>query len=316
MHLFNRGLSAALLAVCLTLATVALATIPSTKRFDLSKPSYDLFRGKNLHDNRVQQSLAFDNVNRRLFIAQLRDGTGDTSGDLCITQLDFSGNYQGHMHLNGFGHGVSFGAQGGAGGETFLWTEVEANGNGYGRKLARFKWKNGSTLSQSSGALAKFTPIAGATEHTAFVDQLANRLVVRYRKGGSKHIAAFDLDAATKGDFSTPLVNFPQPALDKFKSKAFQGYAAHGSYLYLMTGTSYEASGGEVNSQVASIDMNTGKIVQGPTLTKAGASLPFREPEGMAVYKTKDGEVRLFLGFATGKSGDRRSSLFYKNALI
>lgn len=219
------------------------------------------------------------------------------------------------MYLNGFGHGVSFGAQG-VGADTYLWTEVEANGNGYGKKLARFKWKNGSTLSKSSSsALTKFTPIKGATEHTAFIDQISNRLIVRYNKDG-KHIAAFDLNAATKGDFSKPLVNFKQPGLDKFKSKVFQGYAVYGSYFYILTGTSYDASGGVVNSQVASIDMNTGKIVQGPTMTKAGVSLPFREPEGMAVYKTKAGEVRLFLGFATGKSGDRRSSLFYKNALI
>ncbi|KAL2369545.1 teichoic acid biosynthesis protein C [Blastomyces gilchristii SLH14081] len=263
MHLFNGG-RAALLALYLTL-TVALAAIPSSKRFDLSKPSYNLFRSKSLHENR------------------LRDGTGATSGDLCITQLDFSGKYLGYMHLNGFGHGVTFGAQGTRDGATYLWTEVEANGNG---------------------------------EHTAFIDQLANRLVVRYQHKGGKHIAAFDLDAAARGDFANPLVNFPQPVLDKFKSKVFQGYAAHGSYLYIMTGTSYEASDGEVNSQVASIDMNTGKIVQGPTLTNAGSSLPFREPEGMGVYKTKAGEVRFFLGFATGKRGDRRSSLFYKDALI
>ncbi|OJD18775.1 hypothetical protein AJ78_01246 [Emergomyces pasteurianus Ep9510] len=313
MRLLNLTVRAVLTTLCLTVTT-ALAAVPSTKRFDLTKPSYDLFRGKNLHENRVQQSFTFDNVNRRLFVAQLRDGTGDTAGHLCITQLDFSGKYLGYMHLNGFGHGVSFGAQG-VGSDTYLWTEVEANGNGYGKKLARFKWKNGATLSHSSSALKKFTPIKGATEHTAFIDQISNRLIVRYNKAG-KHIAAFDLNAATKGDFSKPLADFKQPALDKFKSKVFQGYAVYGSYLYIMTGTSYEASGGVVNSQVASIDMNTGKIAQGPTMTKAGASLQYREPEGMAIYKTKAGEVRLFLGFATGKGGDRRSSLFYKNALI
>ncbi|KKZ67142.1 hypothetical protein EMCG_07164 [[Emmonsia] crescens] len=279
MRLLNLALRTTL-ALCLTFS-IALAAIPTTKRFDLAKPSYDLFRGKNTHENRVQQSFAFDNINRRLFVAQLQDGKSDTSGDLCITQLDFSGKYIGYMHLNGFGHGVSFGAQG-VGADTYLWTEVEANGNG---------------------------------QHTAFIDQISNRLIVRYNKDG-KHIAAFDLNAATKGDFSKPLVNFKQPGLDKFKSKVFQGYAVYGSYFYILTGTSYDASGGVVNSQVASIDMNTGKIVQGPTMTKAGVSLPFREPEGMAVYKTKAGEVRLFLGFATGKSGDRRSSLFYKNALI
>ncbi|OJD21566.1 hypothetical protein ACJ73_07092 [Blastomyces percursus] len=238
MHLFNRGLRTALLALYSTL-TVTLAAIPNTKRFEFTKPSHDLFRGKSLH---VQQSFAFDNISRRLFVAQLRDGTGHARRrDVPVDR-------------------------------------VEANGNRYGKRLARFKWK--------------------ARQH------------------GGKRIAAFDLDAAHRGDFANPLVDLPQPALDKLKSRVFQGYAAHGSYLYIMTGTSYEASGGDVNSQVASIDMNTGRIMQGPTLTKAGSSLPFREPEGMAVYKTEAGEVRLFLGSATGKSGDRRSSLFYKNAPV
>lgn len=61
---------------------------------------------------------------------------------------------------------------------------------------------------------------------------------------------------------------------------------------------------------------DNGDVVQGPTLTKAGSSLSFREPEGLAIYQTDAGETRLFLGFASGESGDRRSNMFYKNALV
>ncbi|KAJ5550819.1 hypothetical protein N7535_001241 [Penicillium sp. DV-2018c] len=290
------------------------ATIPTSKRFDLSKPSYDLFRSKSLHDATVQQGFAFDNTNRRLFVAQRRDGSSETAGDLCITQLDFDGNYVGYMHLTGFGHGVSFGVQA-VGSASYLWTEVEANANGYGKKLARFKFASGTTLSASSSSLKKFTPVKGATEHTCSVDPVNNRLVVRHQLNGSKHIAVFDLDKATDGDFSAPLANFKHPSL-KTASSTFQGYAAYGQYIYLLYGTSYDASGGKVNSDVTAVNMNTGAVVQGPTLTKAGSTLTFREPEGLAIYKTAGGEVRLFLGFASGKAGDRRSNLFYKNALV
>ncbi|EEH10393.1 teichoic acid biosynthesis protein C [Histoplasma capsulatum G186AR] len=69
----------------------------------------------------------------------------------------------------------------------------------------------------------------------------------------------------SRGDFSRPLVDSKQPPLDAFRSKVFQGYAAYGPHLYVPSGTSYDTSGGVVNSQVASIEMNTGKIVQGPT---------------------------------------------------
>lgn len=307
------NIGVAILALCSNFQSVS-ADLPSSKRFDLTTPSYDLFRNKALQDSTVQQGFAFDNTNRRLFVAQRRDGSSETSGDLCITQLDFDGNYVGHMYLTGFGHGVSFGAQA-EGSSTYLWTEVEANSNGYGKKLARFKFTNGSTLSASSSSLKKFQPFSAATEHTCSIDPVNNRLIVRYNLSDGKHIAVFDLVKATNGDFTNPLANFKHPSVNT-KSATFQGYAAYGQYIYLLTGTSYYASGSVVNSEVTSVNMNTGAVMQGPTLTKAGSTLSFREPEGLAIYKTVAGEVRLFLGFASGKAGDRRSNLFYKNVLI
>lgn len=295
-------------------AASASAAVPVSKRFALTEPSYDLFRGKTLHDDTVQQSFAFDHVNRRLFVAQRRNGTAQTAGDLCVTQLDFAGNQLGHMYLTGFGHGVAFGAQG-LGTSTYLWTEVEANGNGYGARLARFKFTSGTTLSSSSSALTKFKPVAAATEHTCAIDGVHDRLAVRYHLSGAKRIAIYGLAAASGGDFSSPLADFAQPALGSI-SATIQGYAVYGSYLYLLTGTSYEANGNVVDSEITCVNVNTGAINQGPVLTRAGSTLTFREPEGLAVYRTAAGEDRLFLGFASGDAGDRRSNLFYKNVLV
>lgn len=290
------------------------ASIPASKQFDLTQPSYDLFRSKTLHDNTVQQGFAFDNVNRRLFVSQLRDSTSDTSGDLCITQLDFSGKQLGYMYLTGFGHGVSFGAQA-EGTSTYLWTETDVDSGGYGQKLGRFKFVSGTTLSKTSSALQVFTPVAGATQHTCAIDPVTNNLIVRHQKSDGKHIAVFDLDDATDGNFTAPLANFRQPAFDS-ASPTFQGYTAYGEYLYVLTGTSYTASGNKVNSQITSINLNTGTVAKNPVLTKAGSTLTYREPEGLAIYKTAAGEIRLFLGFASGNVGDRRSNIFYKNVLV
>ncbi|MEV5610275.1 teichoic acid biosynthesis protein C [Streptomyces sp. NPDC052225] len=296
-------------------APSASASVPSSQRFDLTQPSYDLFRSKTLHDSTVQQGFAFDNVNRRLFVAQRTDGSSETGGDLCITQLDFAGNYVGYMHLQGFGHGVSFGAQG-LGSDTYLWTEVDANSNGYGTRLARFKFTDGQTLGSTSSLLTKYAPISTANEYTCAIDPVTNRLIVRYNiSGDGKHIAAYDLAKASLGDFSGRLVDFKQPALGT-RSATFQGYTAYGQYLYVMTGDSYDVTGGVVNSEVLSINMNTGAVAEAPVITNAGSTLSFREPEGLAIYKTVDGEVRLFLGFASGDAGDRRSNLFYKNVLV
>ncbi|MFF5456233.1 teichoic acid biosynthesis protein C [Streptomyces sp. NPDC012950] len=290
----------------------AAAAIPTSERFDLATPSHDLYRAKPLHDDTVQQGFAFDNTNRRLFVAQRRNGTAEGSGDLCVSRLDFGGRQLGFMHLQGFGHGVSFGAEA-VGTATYLWMETDANDHGYGRRLARFAFTDGKTLSANSTGLRKFTPVAAASEHTCAVDPVHERLIVRFHQNGAKHIAVYSLAAAAEGNFSAPLARFPQPDLG---ARKFQGYTGYGSHLYMLTGHSYPETGDVVDSEVTSVNMNTGTITQGPLLTSAGSTLPFREPEGMAVYRTAGGEVRLFLGFASGEPGDRRSNLFFKNVLV
>lgn len=309
-RIFSWAIATLCLSLFLSAHSVA-ASVSHSDRFDLGKPSYDLFRSKTLYDDTVQQGFAFDNTNRRLFVAQRKNGALDSAGNLCITQLDFSGKQVGHMYLTGFGHGVSFGAEA-VGSATYLWVEVDPNKGGYGARLARFKFVSGTTLSHTSSSVKKFTPVPAATEHTCTIDPVYKRLVVRYHMSDGKHIAAYSLADASKGDFSNPLVNFKQPT-PKTLGTRFQGYTAYGQYLYLLTGDSYDDSGGKVNSEVTSIDMNTGKVKQGPILTKAGSTLKFREPEGLAIYQTVAGEARLFIGFASGDPGDRRSNLFYKN---
>lgn len=287
---------------------------PESEHFDLKAPSHDLFRHVILKDDTVQQSFAFDQKNHRLFVSQRRNGSPMEGGDLTITQLDFAGKYLGYMYLNGFGHGVSFGAES-VGTDTYLWTEVDSKSNGYGERLARFKFINGKTLSRDSTALTKFKPFPASSSIIAVINPINNTLVCRYTSGSTKRIAAFPLKEATVGNFSTPLYDFEQPALTGLSS-VFQGYAAYGSYIYILSGTAYEVNGGIVDSEVTSVNVNTGMIHQGPVLTKAGSTLTFREPEGMAVYTTQAGEPRLFLGFASGNVGDRRSNLFYKNELL
>ena len=64
----------------------------------------------------------------------------------------------------------------------------------------------------------------------------------------------------------------------------FQGYTVLGNYLYTLDGTGH-ADPADINSYVTATDMNTGKVVQ-RSLTRAGKTLLYREPEGMMVYRT------------------------------
>ncbi|KAL2833591.1 hypothetical protein BJY01DRAFT_259823 [Aspergillus pseudoustus] len=304
----------------LTAAVSVLAQIPDSPRFDLSTPSHDLWRHKKTAANTVQQSFTFDNVNRRLFIVNRRTGAAAESGDLTISELDFAGNLLGSMDLLACGHGVNIAAEP-VGDETYIWSETDAaEASGYGTALWRFKFEDGVTLDSATDKRARVVPLEKFSRGTATIDPVYERFVVRYQSGSKQNIAVWPLAQAAAGNFSdSPLVDWELPDIKNDLggiTNVTQGYVVFGRYLYILTGESYPTSGGVVNSQVLSMDLNTGELVQGPLLTRAGSTLEFREPEGMAIYKTVGGEARLFLGFSSGKAGDRRSNLFYKNVLI
>ncbi|MFA1549592.1 phage baseplate protein [Actinomadura chokoriensis] len=304
------------------LKAATAASLPTSQRFDLTKPSYDLFRGKSLQDGTVMQSFAFDQVNKRLFTAQVSSGSGsDARGDLTITQLDFKGNKLGYMRLKGYGHGVSIGVEP-SGTASYLWTETnavqftDANGNtsSRGKNLARFKFVNGTTLTNSSSALTKYTPVSGQGSVTASIDPINNRLAMRYQKSGQWRIAVWKLSDLKARNYSAKLADIAQPAT--VSGISFQGYALYGSYVYLYHGSAYSASNPKPgNTYLSAVDLNTGKLVGKPFLTGAGSTLSYREAEGLAIYKAGS-QVRLFLGFASGSSGARKANLFYKNALV
>jgi hypothetical protein len=310
--LIRASAGASLAALGLGVGAQTASAVATTKRFDLTQPSYDLFRSKNTHGPRVQQSFAFDWLNKFLFVATKRSGSAESAGNLCINKMDFHGNYISYMHLNGFGHGVAFAALP-SGSGTELWIECAANTHGYGTALAPIRYSANTTLG-SPAASAAYRPISGATEYTCSVDPVYQRVIVRYQSSSGKRIAVYPLSAFKTRSFGSPLVDFKQPTI----SGTPQGYTLYGSYMYYLTGDAYPGDGtpnGDGNTYVTSIDINTGTVKQGPILTKAGLTLHHREPEGLAIYRTDAGEARLFIGFATGL-GDRRSSIFYKNALI
>ncbi|GAB3744408.1 hypothetical protein GCM10027598_78940 [Amycolatopsis oliviviridis] len=288
----------------------ASAAMPVSKRFDLTEPSYDEFRSKILHESHhVMQGFAFDNQNVRIFIVNARNGgSGD---DLCVTQVNFSGEIQGSMHLDNAGHGVSIGVEP-VGNDSYIWMECDSNGptgDGRGTALARFKFVNGGKPS-----VKKF--LTGSDTITCATDPINKRIAVRRKESGKMFISVYPLASAAAGDFSTPLVRFAQPALAPTQV-TFQGYTIYGQYLYTLDGTGHE-NPADINSYLTCIDMNTGKV-KSRALTKAGQSLVYREPEGLGIYRSLAGETRLYLGFGSRSSmGDinRYANLFYKNVLI
>lgn len=299
-------------AGALTVGT-ASAAVPASKRFDLSKPSYDVFRKVLLDEkHHAMQGMAFDTENGHMFIVQVRDGS--SGDDLCINRLDGSGKITGTMHLDKAGHGVSMGVEP-QGKDSYVWVECDSNASddsGRGTALARFKFVDGEA---PSGVKKFFT---GSKTITCATDPVNKRILVRRKESGKFTYRLYDFASidVENGTFTDELAKITQPKLGN-GSVTFQGYAVFGSYLYTLDGDGH-ADAADINSYVTATDLNTGKIVQ-RSLTKAGKSLIFREPEGMAVTRTADGEVRLCLGFASRTSVgdiDRYANVFHKNVLV
>jgi hypothetical protein len=284
--------------------------MPTSQYFDLTQASYDEFRSKMLHESHhVMQSFAFDNVNRRIFIVQMQNGS--SGDDLCVNQVNFSGELIGSMHLNGAGHGVSIGVEA-VGASSYIWMECAADGTtdaARGTALARFKFVAGGTPS-----VTKF--LTGSKTITCATDPIYHRIAVRRSENGTMTYSVYSLAAAAAGDFSSPLVHFAQPALSD-SAVTFQGYTIYGQYLYTLDGTGH-ADAADIDSYVTRINMNTG-AVESRELTRAGSTLVFREPEGLGIYRSIAGETRLYLGFGSRSSldnADRYANLFYKNVLL
>ncbi|MGY4772537.1 phage baseplate protein [Kribbella sp. CWNU-51] len=286
-----------------------------TRRFELDGPGGELFRSKPLADVTVLQSIAFDNWNQRLFTGQLRAGSPANSGDLTLTQLSLRGDVLGHMYLNGFGHAVSIGAES-IGRTTYLWTETDNDtAASRGRQIARFPWQNGATLTMDSPGLRRWKPVADGAVFTPSVDQRHGRIAIRHTLTDGFHINVYSLAAARLGNFSHALASFKQPTMTE--GIDFQGWALYGSYVYLWEGEAYAgASDPELaTSKLWCYDINTGEVVQSVRILD-GAELVYREAEGVGVHVDSWGRPKLCFGFASGVTGDRRVSLFYRNKLV
>lgn len=280
--------------------------------FDLAAPSHEFFdTDRALHERyRVSQGFAFDNINRRLFVTQIRNNSdGD---DLCISELDRDGNVVGYMHLDDVGHGGAIGVEP-VGTSTYLWTEAASSSpdlSGRGTALQRFEFVSGEEPSDAT------TYLAGSTAITCTTDAAHRRLLVRRQVEGDKEYALYALDAARAGDFSAPLL--PPLRIPEDDTETFQGFTFHGKYLYTLAGRGHSTAE-EIDSTISCIDLTTGEVVQDDVLTRAGSTLVYREPEGMAVNLTPDGEPRLCFGFASRDSLDgglRFQSIFYKDVLV
>ncbi|MFJ6387640.1 Teichoic acid biosynthesis protein C (Precursor) [Streptomyces sp. NPDC091972] len=280
-----------------------------TERFDLSVPAVRWLWKKSLHEGTVLQSFAFDEAHGHLYALQLAPG-GAESGDLCLNRLDYEGTLLGHMHLQGFGHGVSMGVQNAADGTVWIWTEAAAE-NGYGQGITRFRFFDGATRTGEDVAIRK--PMPGTTNNQPSVCMASRRIAIRYRLDGRPRYRIWDLDAFVARDYADPVADLAQTGLHPDPAIPFQGYALYGDHVYQLAGTAYDEATNPPeehgNAYLSCLDIRTGELVQRQR-TEAGHSLDHREPEGVAVRH--GGTPWLCMGLVSGATGARRFSVYHK----
>ncbi|WP_054957943.1 phage baseplate protein [Paenibacillus dakarensis] len=304
--------------------------------FELEHESGSVFTEKPLTDRTLQQSFAIDSINEHVYMVQIMapgqqvgseprtytSAERALKGDLTLTKLSLTGEILGKMHLIGFGHGVSIGVEP-VNTTAYLWTEVDAATdssdtlNGYGTKLARFPFINDQVLVNTDPSLVKYAPVAGADRTTVNIDMAHGLLTMRYRIGepGSRVMKfnTYRLADVKAGNF-TPLTTVNQPS----GMGTFQGFASYGNYLYLLDGNPYDATTNPTgNTYLTTVNLNTNSQVA-RTITDAGSSLLFREPEGMSI-QIAGSSARLCFGFGSFKSAtntEKNANIFYKDLII
>ncbi|MFG2333263.1 signaling protein [Streptomyces sp. NPDC048604] len=276
--------------------------------FDVARPAR-LWRPTPLSDVTGPQSLAFDDVNRRVYVAQAVRGRG-RDGDLCITRYDFSGRRLGRMSLRGFGHGVSIGVEP-AGDRTWLWVESDADRTGYGRAVARVRFRDGAVLDESAAPVRQLraAPDGSRRVHPA-VDMAGGRVLIAYRTDGELRYGLHRIEDLKSGNTS-PTQIIENPGI--LEGETFQGCALYGNYLYLLTGNPYSRPGGRNpegsggNTFISAIDVTTGESA-GRQRVLVDLDLNYREPEGIAVRLTP--EPLLCVGFSVKSPGRRNIALY------
>lgn len=291
------------------LALVAAGTNParaSSQGFDLGEDARELYQGARLSSETIQQSFAFEPASGRLFVVQLLAGSAGADGDLRVTEMDRQGRIRGWMTLLGYGHAVSFGVVRGRRGIE-LWIEGRVNDNGYGTVLKQVPWQHDTVLDQDDPLTTDHQPVPDAQEYTCAIDHRHGRMAICYWSGEEKRVTVLPLREVLRGRVPVPIVDFVRPE----GLGTFQGYALDGDDLYMIDGNSYgDTNPPPGNTFLSRIDWRTGELVERIHNTTA-VDLSFREPEGLAIEYPRSGRRRLYLGFASGEIGDRRSNLYY-----
>lgn len=237
------------------------------------------------------------------------------AGDLAMTHAAAAGatgaDIISTMTLKGFGHGQEFGIQPRDEGGVWVWIEAVAaagpddNPDGFGTKIARFKWAGGTTITPKSAGVTLFDPHPGTYRNAPMLGLPDQLIGVRYvTADGGEFADVYDLAAFTAGTYG-PLRTIPRPA---GVPPGAQGHALMpgGTAVMLLTGSPTDpATNPAPGNTVLTVYDAAGILSQQAVTDLPGMTR--REPEGVQIMNGL-----LFSGFASGGSGALAANLLVR----
>lgn len=312
-------------------AATSHAEVPSSPKFVLNGAGGNPVWRKKLHMPKgwAMQMFGFDTAKGHMYFVQHQAPTDpDNPGDLWINRTDMAGKELGAMFLRKFGHGSGMVVEPTSGAPR-IWIEgSDLNPvNGAGEKGCYLTYKDGATVDyvDDNHLITDRTPTIDsfAKLPRPAYDPLYKRLMYRYATHEPAQrvwrIALFSMEDAKNGRLGQgnriaerAIPNNAELGLSD--KDYFQGIVPCGQYAYLLFGR------GNSKSWIVVLDMNdTGGSMVEKIETRAGASLPGREPEGISIWMV-DGKPRLAFGFSskigTDPTATFEASVFYKSEFV
>ena len=272
--------------------------------FDVSEKNHAKYKENlALTSTSVMQSFDIDIDRNILYFSQLK---ANTMGDIVITKVDAdTNNIIGSMELKNFGHGTNLCIEE-EGLDVYIWMECNgiehSDGRIWGNKVCRFKFENNKVYTNTCGEVFDLLP--GHVGLSPSIDKDRNNLLIKSKKDGIVYFTVFDLQSVLNNKF-VQIVQIKNPSGVNVISH--QGHDIFKKHIYNWEGV----KGDDTQQSTAYLTVFDLKgNIKYRKLIGIEPSLVYREAEGIKVKQISLDKHELYIGFAIGKSGDRKANIY------
>ncbi len=279
----------------------------------------------DLIDITVMQGFDIDTINNIGYFSQLKKGSKAT---ILLTKVNlYDNSILGSMELINFGHAVNMCIEN-VGVDTYIWMECfpleDSKGNLYGSHICRFKFEDGNILEDSS--IESYELLKGHKNTYPAIDKLNNKLAVKSILNGVHYYSVFNLESVINSDDDNePIMLYQFKIPYGVNELAFQGFEIHGNYIYNYEGEATKHKyhtffDEDTQQEITELVDTTPSTAYITVLNEKGfiqyrhkvtgfEDMIFREAEGIKIKELDNKNVVMYLGFASGETGERKANI-------